>query len=52
MNGLKRLNLKIDAQTHKALKRMALEQDSTMQEVVLGLIKQIVYPKPQVHQEG
>lgn len=43
----RRLNIKIDSETHKLLKVVAAQQDSTLQELIIHLIKQMVYQAPQ-----
>lgn len=44
----KRLNIKLDGETHKALKRLLVEQDQSIQAFIVALIKRTLYdtPKP------
>ena len=40
----KRLNIKLDPETHKALKMETVKQATSIQEFIVHLIKQVVYP--------
>lgn len=43
MSEQKRLNIKLDVETHRRLKLLAVSKDTTIQELLVHLIKQAVY---------
>ena len=41
--NMKRLNIKLDGETHRKLNMQAVKEDTSLQALIVKLIKQLVY---------